>query len=142
MTRADMPTRGVGEAGAGGAVAPPLLKAGGPDPLEGACYAHFLLNSPPLFSTCSYPSDANPHLCYHLVLLMFFACSGSEGLLVYASKEMLVWCLYHCESLLLHLLFISCLFLCCYHFRVVSVPMVGLQLSTGRLAVNPLYRST
>ena len=25
-------------------------------PLEGACYARPLLNSPPLFSTCSYPS--------------------------------------------------------------------------------------
>ena len=48
--------RGVGEGRAGGAVAPPLLKAGGPDPLEGACYARPLLNWPPLFSTWSYPS--------------------------------------------------------------------------------------
>ena len=40
-------SRGVGEGGAGGAVAPPLLKAGGPDPLEGACYLRPFLTRPP-----------------------------------------------------------------------------------------------
>ena len=50
--------RGVGE---GGAVTPPTFESWGAQPLQFfTCYAPPLLNSPTLFSTCSYPSG--PHL--------------------------------------------------------------------------------
>jgi len=58
--------RGVGEGGAGGAVAPPLLKA---------CPQTPLLNSPPIFSTCSYPSEL--YLKYRSSLPILFV-AGSD----------------------------------------------------------------
>ena len=80
--------KGVGEGGAGGAVAPPMFESWGAQPLQFfTCYTRPLHNSPPLFSTCSYPSVWEHHgvcvkPCDDLVIKLFSLCFTSIAYLL------------------------------------------------------------